>query len=922
MADVIMNLRVGNNQIDGALIKIQTNLSNVHNASAKFENSMSNAINGIQQKVNSFANNNLSKINDVAAQIPLLSNLFGLVSNPYIAIGAGITAIGAAVVKATQFTSQWQTKMAEVNVTAQLSAQELTQLSNKIASIGTKAFVPIEQAPDAFNRIISAGLDANQALSALEPTLAAAKAGFTDLETTAAAGVGVMKSAGIDDITQVYDTLFATVIKGNVKFKDIANYLPKILPLAKAAGFELQDMAAAYAQLTAQGQSAEQSATGLQNLAKALGDIDVIKGTSSKKGLAGVGIDVYDANNQKKSLFEIVNQIQAKIATLHSQEQKDLFFNDIGLDTEAATALGGLTNNIKDYQNVLSFVQQSQGQLNKALQNSMSISDRITKTWNLLKWAALKIGNAALPIVQHAFDGINIAMDMAINTATQLSSFYQNNLAASIQKVITPIAPLMHAVVALASTIIGKIAQNLQIVIPIVAGVVATLIQKVSNGIAAILQIVQPPITAFFNAINTGIQNMPTIPDIIAKNIDIIAVAAAAGAISYAAWNLQATIAATYGATAFIQKLVIMTPFLAAATINIAKNAIATAALNVQNTIAAIKTTAYNMAILVQNPLQAVALIRTTALAIATRAASIATAIFTTGQWALNAALTANPVGVVVIALAALGTGLYIAYTRSDKFRAAIAGIAEVLKAVYPVFKASAEVIAGMFTFNPSLIKQGVSNMAAAVKDIANKGIANIFDKGYNQSIAKNTTPALSTNDQALEFYSIKNAPQLTSTSIPQLPNIQSTIKLPITPNINPHSNSNPIANKANQINKKTTLPAIPSNTKLPITPNINPHSNSNPIAQKVIEINKKGLQVIDQMPSADNNTITNTKNTTVNNQNNTSTNQNTQAPNINMNNTFVFNVASQTTDATVKEFRKKLQQVLQEEVAQFSVIK
>lgn len=55
--------------------------------------------------------------------------------------------------------------------------------------------------------------------------------------------------------------------------------------------------------------------------------------------------------------------------------------------------------------------------------------------------------------------------------------------------------------------------------------------------------------------------------------------------------------------------------------------------------------------------------------AIAQKAAAAATAVMTGAQWLLNAALTANPIGVVVMAIAALVAGLVYAYTHSEGFR-------------------------------------------------------------------------------------------------------------------------------------------------------------------------------------------------------------------------------------------------------------
>jgi hypothetical protein len=61
--------------------------------------------------------------------------------------------------------------------------------------------------------------------------------------------------------------------------------------------------------------------------------------------------------------------------------------------------------------------------------------------------------------------------------------------------------------------------------------------------------------------------------------------------------------------------------------------------------------------------------VATVAGAIAGAAAGVATKALTAGQWLLNAALTANPIGLVVVGLVALGAGLVVAYKKSETFR-------------------------------------------------------------------------------------------------------------------------------------------------------------------------------------------------------------------------------------------------------------
>jgi hypothetical protein len=52
--------------------------------------------------------------------------------------------------------------------------------------------------------------------------------------------------------------------------------------------------------------------------------------------------------------------------------------------------------------------------------------------------------------------------------------------------------------------------------------------------------------------------------------------------------------------------------------------------------------------------------------------ARAAVAAWTAAQWLLNAALTANPIGVVIVAVAALAAGIVIAYRRSETFRSVV----------------------------------------------------------------------------------------------------------------------------------------------------------------------------------------------------------------------------------------------------------
>lgn len=59
---------------------------------------------------------------------------------------------------------------------------------------------------------------------------------------------------------------------------------------------------------------------------------------------------------------------------------------------------------------------------------------------------------------------------------------------------------------------------------------------------------------------------------------------------------------------------------------------------------------------------------------VVTKAAALATQVWAGVQWLLNAALTANPIGLLIVGIAALVAGIVIAYQKSDTFRAIVQG--------------------------------------------------------------------------------------------------------------------------------------------------------------------------------------------------------------------------------------------------------
>ena len=99
--------------------------------------------------------------------------------------------------------------------------------------------------------------------------------------------------------------------------------------------------------------------------------------------------------------------------------------------------------------------------------------------------------------------------------------------------------------------------------------------------------------------------------------------------------------------------------------------------------------------------------------------------ILTVAQWALNVAMTANPIGIIIASVAALAAGIYYLVQRFGSWKEMLLHIWDIIKAfVVGVAKAYwglGETIMGALTLNPSLISKGLSDTVNAVKEAGTK---------------------------------------------------------------------------------------------------------------------------------------------------------------------------------------------------------
>lgn len=122
-----------------------------------------------------------------------------------------------------------------------------------------------------------------------------------------------------------------------------------------------------------------------------------------------------------------------------------------------------------------------------------------------------------------------------------------------------------------------------------------------------------------------------------------------------------------------------------------------------------------------------------------TLATIVLTKLWTAIQWALNAVMTANPIGLVTGLIVGLITAIAIAYMKFDAFRGLLWGVWEAFKEAFgrigKLANAVGNIMIGAVTFDKDRVMKGIDQLKGAVSG-AGAAIAEKFSEGYAKGVA------------------------------------------------------------------------------------------------------------------------------------------------------------------------------------------
>lgn len=190
--------------------------------------------------------------------------------------------------------------------TGEIVGSDLDRLSEKAQALGLSTVFTATEAAQGMQFLAQAGLEVDDILVAIGPSLDLAAAGELDLARSADIATNVMSAFGLEagDMGHISDVLAATMSTSNTSVEQMATALEYVGPVARFAGISLEETSAAIGLLGNSGLQAGKAGTGLRNIMMRL----AAPTKAVKKTLEGLGIEIYNTDGSMQSLESIFRQ--------------------------------------------------------------------------------------------------------------------------------------------------------------------------------------------------------------------------------------------------------------------------------------------------------------------------------------------------------------------------------------------------------------------------------------------------------------------------------------------------------------------------------------------------------------------------------------------------------------------------------------
>lgn len=570
------------------------------------------------------------------------------------AVTTTVAGIAAAGTTATKVGSDFEAAMSKVAAVSGATGKDLTDLTAKAKEMGAKTKFSATESAQAFNYMAMAGWDSKAMLDGIEGIMSLSAADGLDLATTSDIVTDALTAFGLQakDSGHFADVLAKASSSANTNVSMLGESFKYVAPLAGTLGYSVEDMSVVLGLMANASVKGSMAGTSLK---MALSNM-----AAPTKQMAEVmeryGLSLTDANGKMLPLADVTQQLRDKLGGLSEAEQSAAASTLFG--KEAMSGMLAVINaSDKDYAKLVKSINNADGAAKKM---SDTMQDNLQGQFTIFKSSLEGLG---LEIYESLQTPLKEATQIGIEDVNKLTEAFK---AGGLKLAVSAAGDIFgDLAVTVASHADGMVNASIQFIQSFVRGIAdnsgklrdaaVSVTKTFVYGLVDLLpKEVAAPIRETVNAINRSFNggNLKQTIASVAKSVK-----SAAGVAITALNNILPPL------TKLVDKGVGLLGNALQKTAKVISN-VAKAVLPPLGK--AIEFVADNLDVLlpvltgVLVALKAYAIVTT--LTTAVKGFTDATTLATAAQWLYNTALSANPIGLAVAAVAALAAGMAALY--------------------------------------------------------------------------------------------------------------------------------------------------------------------------------------------------------------------------------------------------------------------
>lgn len=358
-------------------------------------------------------------------------------------VTASVKAITDALMDCTQASMEFETAMAKVGTIADESQKPLGDMRNEILALSSETGKSVGELAEATYQAISASVATESAVDFVGTANKLAVGGFSDTTTAVDILTTAINAYGMsaDDASKISDVLITTQNLGKTSVAQLGASMGMVIPLAAAYNMNLEDLAASYALLTANGTQTAQATTYVKAALNELGSTSSVVGSTLKKQTGKTFAELMAEGNSLGDVLQVLAD---------SVDGDTTAFNNMWSSSEAGVGMLSILNSgTSKYNSLVQAMEGSTGAATTAFEKMSETGEFAQQRFqNAIENLKIAIGDELAPVLMELQQSGADAMEWA-------TEFVKEH-----PEVVAAVTALAAALAVLAAALVGLLVVN------------------------------------------------------------------------------------------------------------------------------------------------------------------------------------------------------------------------------------------------------------------------------------------------------------------------------------------------------------------------------------------------------------------------------------------------------------------------------